>query len=191
MLQRGRQPKSATTSLSASSARLDSPSVEGVSETPKRSSTKEGKSQGKKSDTPRALTEKKKNQIGLQQEELASLFESARRFGVDLSKYEQKTRLLSTSDIAELKLLIKSSRTQERELAREAKRMKMKAKHEWQKKRDDLDCDDLKAFPVFPALALPSWLSDDELSEYLVILQFFTAFQELLPIKEVRGTNRV
>ncbi|KAK5967106.1 Bromodomain adjacent to zinc finger domain protein 1A [Trichostrongylus colubriformis] len=190
MLQRGRQPKSATAALSASSSRFDSPSVEGTSETPKRS-TKEGKSQGRKSETPRGLTEKKKNQIGIQQEELASMFESARKFGVDLSKYEQKTRLLSTSEIAELKLLIKSSRTQERELAREAKRMKMKAKHEWQKKRDDLDCDDLKALPVFPALTLPSWLSDDELSEYLVILQFFTAFQELLPIKEVRGTNRV
>ncbi|KAK6058074.1 PHD-finger [Cooperia oncophora] len=191
MLQRGRQPKSATTSLTASSTRHDSPSMEGTSETPKRSLTKEGKSQGRKSDTPRGLTEKKKNQIGQQQEELASLFENARKFGVDLSKYEQKTRLLSTSEIAELKLLVKSSRTQERELAREAKRMKMKAKHEWLKKRDDLDCDDLKALPVFPALTLPPWLSDDELAEYLVILQFFTAFQELLPIKEVRGTNRV
>uniref|UniRef100_A0A7I4Y4F8 Bromodomain adjacent to zinc finger domain protein 1A n=1 Tax=Haemonchus contortus TaxID=6289 RepID=A0A7I4Y4F8_HAECO len=191
MLQRGRQPKSATASLSTPSAQPHSPSLECTSETPKKPSTKEVKSQGRKSETTKGLTEKKKNQIGLQQEELASIFEKARRFGVDLTKYEQKTRLLTTNEIAELKLLIKSSRTQERELAREAKRMKMKAKHEWQKKRDDLDCDDLKAFPVFPALSLPSWLSDDEFSEYLVILQFFTAFQELLPIKEVRGTNRV
>ncbi|RCN30019.1 hypothetical protein ANCCAN_24220 [Ancylostoma caninum] len=130
-------------------------------------------------------------QIVAQQEELAPLFENAKKFGVDTTKYEQKAKLLTTHEIAELKLLIKSSRTQEREQAREAKKMKIKAKHEWAKKRDDLDCDDLKALPVYPALNLPAWLNDEELSEYLAILQFFTAFQELLPIKEVRGTHRV
>ncbi|WKX97823.1 hypothetical protein Q1695_013476 [Nippostrongylus brasiliensis] len=191
MLQRGRQPKAASALASTSSARTDDTSSDaaGINETPKK--PKEGKGQQKKPDTPRALTEKKRTQIAAQQEELSSIFENARKFGVDLSKYEQNSRVLTTSEIAELKLMIKSSRTQERELAREAKRMKMKAKHEWQKKRDDLECDDLKAFPIFPALQLPEWLTDEELSEYLTILQFFTAFQELLPIKEVRGTNRV
>ncbi|KAE9416786.1 hypothetical protein Angca_009033, partial [Angiostrongylus cantonensis] len=197
MLQRGRQPKSATGLSAVSPVRLEEASSNGEvrilvpNGAQKRSTTKEGKSQSKKSSTPRGQTDKKLMQINAQQEELASVFESARKLGVDLTKYEQKTRLLTTSEISELKLLIKSSRTQERELAREAKKLKMKAKHQWQKKRDDLECDDLKALPVYPALNLPPWLKDDELSEYLVILQFFTAFQELLPIKEVRGTNRV
>lgn len=192
MLQRGRQPKAAV--LSATPAvQFDEPSNsnEVSNGTQKRSAAKEGKSQSRRSGTPRGPTDKKLMQINAQQEELAPIFENARRFGVDLAKYEQKTRLLTASEISELKLMIKSSRTQERELAREAKKIKMKAKHQWQKKRDDLECDDLKALPVYPPLNLPPWLTDDDLSEYLTILQFFTAFQELLPIKEVRGTNRV
>lgn len=196
MLQRGRQPKAAlaaaSASASTSSGGLEAGSSVGQdnNETPKRTSTKE-KCQSKKADAARALSEKKRTQISVQQEELASLFENARKFGVDLTPYEQTNRVLTTSEVAELKALVKSSRVQERELAREAKKLKIKAKHEWQKKRDDLDCDDLKALPVYPALNLPPWISDEELSEYLIILQFFTAFQELLPIKEVRGTNRV
>ncbi|ETN77465.1 hypothetical protein NECAME_11010, partial [Necator americanus] len=197
MLQRGRQPK--TPNSSASTSSTPAGKLEGTSgnseeltpanETPK--AVKEKRAYTKRTETPKGMTEKKRLQIMAQQEELAPLFESARKFGVDLTKYEQKTKVLSTHEIAELKVLIKSSRTQEREQAREAKKMKIKAKHEWAKKRDDLDCDDLKAFPVYPALNLPVWLNDEELSEYLAILQFFTAFQELLPIKEVRGTHRV
>ncbi|VDK51671.1 unnamed protein product, partial [Cylicostephanus goldi] len=169
---------------------------------------KEKRAYTKRSDTPKGLTEKKRQQIFAQQEELASLFENARKFGVDLTKYEQQTRILNVHEIAELKLLIKSSRTQEREQAREAKRMKLKAKHEWAKKRDDLDCDDLKALPVYPALTLPPWLNDEETVFYLEYSNFCIAFlcnlniqqtantlirvlQELLPIKEVRGTHRV
>ncbi|EYC45319.1 hypothetical protein Y032_0432g1357 [Ancylostoma ceylanicum] len=197
MLQRGRQPKSANSAASTSSTpagRLEGTSgnsegTSSVNGTPK--PVKEKRAYTKKTDTPKGMTEKKRLQIVAQQEELAPLFENAKKFGVDITKYEQKAKLLNTHEIAELKLLIKSSRTQEREQAREAKKMKIKAKHEWAKKRDDLDCDDLKALPVYPPLNLPAWLNDEELSEYLAILQFFTAFQELLPIKEVRGTHRV
>ncbi|KAK6738536.1 hypothetical protein RB195_020564 [Necator americanus] len=197
MLQRGRQPKTPNSSASTSSTPAgklegtpgNSEELTPANETPK--AVKEKRAYTKRTETPKGMTEKKRLQIMAQQEELAPLFESARKFGVDLTKYEQKTKVLSTHEIAELKVLIKSSRTQEREQAREAKKMKIKAKHEWAKKRDDLDCDDLKAFPVYPALNLPVWLNDEELSEYLAILQFFTAFQELLPIKEVRGTHRV
>ncbi|KJH42716.1 hypothetical protein DICVIV_11291 [Dictyocaulus viviparus] len=146
MLQRGRQPKSAAVTPVPSGNGLDgSPrNIEVSNGTSKRDSTKEGKVQSKKSNNTRGPTDKKLMQITAQQEELSSLFESARKFGVDLSKYEQKTRLLNAIEISELKRIVKSSRTQERELAREAKKMKIKARHQWQKKRDDLECDDLK-----------------------------------------------
>ncbi|KAJ1371692.1 Histidine-containing phosphotransfer protein 3 [Parelaphostrongylus tenuis] len=243
MLQRGRQPKPATLLPTTPTTRLEESSVNGELQTKKllevlsngtqkRSATKEGKPQLKKSSTARAQSDNKNDkklmQINAQQEELASVFENARKFGVDLTKYEQKTRLLTSSEISELKLSIKSSKTQERELAREAKKMKIKAKHQWQKKRDDLECDDLKgrpkcctlsrfaikfpkehrkavlafggpkghdtlstqsntwAFPAYPALNLPPWLNDDELSEYLAILQFFTAFQVDECLKTIR-----
>ncbi|MFH4980325.1 hypothetical protein AB6A40_007034 [Gnathostoma spinigerum] len=58
---------------------------------------------------------KQKKEIAKQQEELQSLFQKARRVGVaDVSAWEQKEKLLSAEDIAELRQAIKTAREQVR-----------------------------------------------------------------------------
>lgn len=145
----------------------------------------------RKSEKGRVMSEKKRQKIITQQEELIQLFEAAKRLNVDVARYQQNEKLLTTAEIATLKDNVKAARIEEREAQREVKKQKVKAKNAWTRKRDDLDCDDLKPLPQLPSLELPEWMTDDELAEYLTILQFFTAYSDLLPIKEIRGTSRI
>uniref|UniRef100_A0A915BX97 WAC domain-containing protein n=1 Tax=Parascaris univalens TaxID=6257 RepID=A0A915BX97_PARUN len=145
-----------------------------------------------KKKTDKAKSEKVRREIEKQQEELQTTFQQARRVGLeDVSRWEQEERLLSLDEIAELKQAIRTARERERERAREAKQREREILAEWRKQRDDVACDDLKVLPVLRALHLPDWISEDEFSDLLSIFQFFQAFSEILPVKEVRNTSRV
>ncbi|KAL3994071.1 ATP-utilizing chromatin assembly and remodelling N-terminal family protein [Acanthocheilonema viteae] len=135
---------------------------------------------------------KKKKAIAHQQEELESLFEQARKVNIkDLSHWEQDERLLSETEIVELKQLIRQTKEKEREEKRLNKQRAKEILLEWRKPRDDILCDDLQPLPELSPLLLPLWMSDDDFGDYLYIFEFFQSFAELLPIKEIRGTNQV
>ncbi|VDK43074.1 unnamed protein product [Anisakis simplex] len=136
--------------------------------------------------------EKLRKEIAKQQEELQSTFQQAKRLQVEnLSRWLQDERLLSVDDVAELKQTIRVLREQERERIKEAKQREREALLEWKKPRDDLACDDLSEMPMFDALRLPDWMSEEDFGEYLNVYEFFQTFAELLPIREVRSTPRV
>ncbi|CAI4232066.1 unnamed protein product [Auanema sp. JU1783] len=154
--------------------------------------TPDTKASGKrKSAGGRGMSEKKKQKINMQQEELAGLFETAKKLSVDISNYEQNDRVLSNTEINKLKEIVKVAKEQDRESAKEQKKLKLKAKFEWNRKRDDLECDDLKPFPNLPAVEIPNYISDEDFSEFLTILQFFNGFLEFLPVKEIRGSSTI
>ncbi|GMR34319.1 hypothetical protein PMAYCL1PPCAC_04514 [Pristionchus mayeri] len=142
--------------------------------------------------SPRKMSEKKRKQIEAQQEELEVQFEIAKRLGVEgLGRFQQNERVLSTDDIEELRELIKQGRVREREETKARKEREKREKAEWKKPRDDLACDDLQPLPSYARLPLPDWMSADDFSAYLNLYQFFLSFQEILPIKEVRGVPRI
>ncbi|GMT13560.1 hypothetical protein PFISCL1PPCAC_4857 [Pristionchus fissidentatus] len=142
--------------------------------------------------SPRKMSEKKRKQIETQQDELEPQFDVARRLGVeDLGRFEQRERVLTPKDIEELKELIKQGRVKEREETKARKEREKREKAEWRKPRDDLACDDLQPLPSYARLPLPEWLTPDDFSAYLNLYQFFLSFQEILPIKEIRGTARL
>ncbi|CAO4364100.1 unnamed protein product [Caenorhabditis nigoni] len=136
-------------------------------------------------------TEKKKAKIQEQQEDLTFYFDEARRFGIDLTGLEQEDRLLSPKKISEFKMRVKEQKDVEREALKEERKRKIREKAAYNKKRDDLICNDLKPLPRFPSLEIPKWMTTDEFGDYLFILQFFTSFREILPLKEVRGTDEI
>ncbi|PAV74426.1 hypothetical protein WR25_02425 isoform E [Diploscapter pachys] len=137
------------------------------------------------------ISEKKQQKINAQREELASTFEKARKFGVDISKYESALKVLSSEEIAKLKDEIKFARDAYNEKVKEERKQKIKQRYEYNKKREDLEVDDLKPLPEYSPVPLPSWVTDDDFGDFLSILQFFNTFAELLPLKEVRGKSKV
>ncbi|CAB3405396.1 unnamed protein product [Caenorhabditis bovis] len=137
------------------------------------------------------MSEKKRQKIIEQQAELEFLFSEAKRLGIDVGELQQSEKVLSSKVISEFKLVVKEAKDKEREQLKEEKRRKNKEKINYNKKRDDLMCDDLKPMPKLPKLQLPPWLSDEEFSELLFIMQFFCSFKELLPLKEIRGHTEI
>lgn len=135
--------------------------------------------------------EKRKQKIEQQQKELEWFVSEAKRLNLDSSKIEQTEKLLTGKTIAMFKQKVKEAKDLEREKAKEEKKAKQREKSEYHKKRDDLQCDDLKPLPILPRLPLPTWLSEDDFSETLSVVQFFNAYQELLPLQEIRGTTEV
>ena len=79
----------------------------------------------------------------------------------------------------------------EREALKEEKKRKIREKAAYNKKREDLLCNDLKPMPKFPALEIPTWMSDEEFGDFLFIMQFFSTFKEILPLKEIRGNDEI
>eukprot|EP00080_Pristionchus_pacificus_P000461 PDM60481.1 athp-2 [Pristionchus pacificus] len=130
--------------------------------------------------------------IEAQQAELEVQFDVAKRLGIEgLDRFQQNEKVLSTDDIEELKELIKQGRIKEREEVKARKEREKREKAEWRKPRDDLACDDLQPLPSYARLPLPDWMSAEDFSSYLNLYQFFLSFQEILPIKETRGTSRI
>uniref|UniRef100_A0A1I7TYY9 DDT domain-containing protein n=1 Tax=Caenorhabditis tropicalis TaxID=1561998 RepID=A0A1I7TYY9_9PELO len=134
---------------------------------------------------------KKKAKIQEQQEDLDFYFNEARRLGVDISGLEQDERLLSPKIVANFKRKVREEKEAEKELMKEERKRKIKEKAAYNKKREDLICNDLKPMPKFPALELPSWMTNEEFEDYLFILQFFSSFKDILPLKEIRGSESV
>ncbi|CAJ0914464.1 unnamed protein product, partial [Mesorhabditis belari] len=162
------------------------------SKTPKasRHSKKTPKAEKSEQSSPskKPLSEKKKVQIKQQQAELHITFEKAKRAGVEnLEKWQQTEKFLSKRNIDELNEAIKEARKREQEKHRKKK----EALQSWARKRDDLECDDLKPMPNLPQIPLPEWLSDKMFGKMLDVLQFFASFAEFLPIKEKKSTTRV
>ncbi|GAB6021092.1 Bromodomain adjacent to zinc finger domain protein 1A [Chamberlinius hualienensis] len=99
------------------------------------------------------------------------------------AKEEQKKQLI------EQRIKMKEEKEKEREKLKEEKRMLAECLREWQKPRDDLECDDLIELPSFSPVncALPNDLFGDA----VMILEFINNFSEQLLIKDIfpQGLN--
>ncbi|EGT38233.1 hypothetical protein CAEBREN_19091 [Caenorhabditis brenneri] len=135
--------------------------------------------------------ERKKAKIQEQQVDLDFYFSEARRLGINFDGLEQGQKLISPKKVAEFKQRVKEGKEAEREQQKEEKRRKIREKAAYNKKRDDLLCDDLKPMPKFARLELPEWMTNDEFGDYIFILQFFSTFKEILPLEEIRGTQEI
>ncbi|MCP9261431.1 Bromodomain adjacent to zinc finger domain protein 1A [Dirofilaria immitis] len=152
----------------------------------KTSIEKDKKENGKKGEDSKKA--KKKSAAG----RIRKSFEQARKVNIDnLFHWEQDERLLSEAEVVELKQLIRQTKEKEREEKRLNKQRTKEMLLEWKKPRDDILCDDLRPLPELAPLQLPLWMSDDDFGDYLFIFEFFQSFAELLPIREVRGTNQI
>lgn len=138
-----------------------------------------------------SMSGKKKTKILEQQGELCFFFSEARRLGIDVGGLEQEEKLLSGKAVADFKQRVKEEKDAEKERAKEEKKRKMREKTAYNKKREDLICNDLKPLPRFPKLEIPEWISNAEFEDYLFIFQFFNSFKQLLPLKEIRGSDEV
>ncbi|CAI5442653.1 unnamed protein product [Caenorhabditis angaria] len=155
-------------------------------ETPKK---KRKISDGKKK-TPK-ISEKKKKQIREQQEQLEPFFKDAEKYSIDLTEFKQDLVLLDEAIVEKFKESVKEAKEKEKEAQKEERRKKNRERTIYMRKREDLICDDLKPLPRFPTLELPKWINSDDFNEYLFVMQFFCTFQELLPLKEIRGTTDI
>ncbi|CAJ0586779.1 unnamed protein product, partial [Mesorhabditis spiculigera] len=154
----------------------------------RKSKDKEHKSPRESRSPKKPLTEKKKAQIAAQQDELRITFEKAKRLSVDrLDKWQQSEKLLSKKDLDALNEAIKAARRNERE----SNQKKKAAAQTWARKRDDLECDDLKPFPTLPKLPLPDWMSEEMFTKAVDVYQFFNSFADILPIKEKKNSSKV
>ncbi|CAD6196672.1 unnamed protein product [Caenorhabditis auriculariae] len=191
VLQRGRTPKALKESNNVARTPVSTtPKVaNGSISTPSSSKNTPSKTTPSKK-TPK-MTAKKRQMIQDQQQELSFYFETAAQLKVDVSKYQQEERMLTPKNIAALKALVKEAQAVERQRVKEERKKKHRQKIDYNKKRDDLLCDDLKPMPVFPKLELPEWMTEEDFAEYLNILQFFVAYKELLPLKDIRGSKDI
>lgn len=163
-----------------------------ASESSKIDGAQKPKPKASPSKAEKAKMEKLRREIEKQQEELQMTFNQARKTGLEnLAKWEQRDRVLSAEEIAELKIAIRTAREQERERIREAKQRERELQAEWRKPRDDVLCDNLKPLPKLETLRLPEWMSDEDFGSCLYILEFFQTFGDILPLKEIRGTSKV
>uniref|UniRef100_A0A8R1DWP1 Histone acetyltransferase n=1 Tax=Caenorhabditis japonica TaxID=281687 RepID=A0A8R1DWP1_CAEJA len=140
---------------------------------------------------PRKNSEKKKAKIIEQQEDLDFYFSEARRLGIDVTGLEGSGKLLSGKVVTEFKHKVKEEKENERENIKEERKRKIREKAAYNKKRDDLLCNDLKPMPKFPKLEIPTWMADEEFSDYIFVMQFFCAYKEILPLKEIRGHDEI
>lgn len=134
---------------------------------------------------------KKKAKIIEQQGDLDFYFTEAKRLGIDLTGLEQDDKLLSPKKVAEFKMRVKEEKDVEREALKEEKKRKIREKAAYNKKREDLLCNDLKPMPKFSRLEIPEWMTDEEFGDFLFIMQFFSTFKEILPLKEIRGNDEI
>lgn len=152
------------------------------------------KTRGTPRGTPRSTpskNDKKKAKILEQQQELEFYFSEARRLGIDVTGLQQGEKLLSGKVVGEFKQKVKEEKDVERENQKEERKKKVREKAAYNKKREDLICNDLKPMPRFRKLELPAWMSDEDFSDYIFVMQFFCAFKSILPLTEIRGNDEV
>uniref|UniRef100_A0A7E4W7W0 Bromo domain-containing protein n=1 Tax=Panagrellus redivivus TaxID=6233 RepID=A0A7E4W7W0_PANRE len=108
-----------------------------------------------------------------QQNDLRDLFETAQSFRIDISKWQQFDRVLTSKDIAQLKEAIKAGKEDFKEREKERKKLEKERQIQARKPRDDLLCDDLTPLPPLVPLVLPDYINDETFANVLSLSQFF------------------
>ncbi|XP_069049136.1 bromodomain adjacent to zinc finger domain protein 1A [Lepisosteus oculatus] len=117
--------------------------------------------------------------------EKAEAFEAKKREKVDKEKKKEELKKMVEEERLkrkEEKERLKLEKEKEREKLREEKRKYAEYLKQWSKRREDMECDDLKELPI--PLPVKTRLPPEQFGDALMVLEFLQAFGELFDLED-------
>uniref|UniRef100_A0A914PXM0 DDT domain-containing protein n=1 Tax=Panagrolaimus davidi TaxID=227884 RepID=A0A914PXM0_9BILA len=140
----------------------------------------------KKPRASRSVGGKVKKEVQQQQDLLKDVFEQARNLHIEnLEKWQQTEKVLSDTEIDELKEAIRVAQEDKREREKDRKKLEKENLAAQKRPRDDLYCDDLKQLPQLKPLELPSYMTPEAFGQALSMSQFFSTFSNFFEDIEI------